>query len=103
MTKEMVGYTNSGKEVWKTIPAIKHSFKTGDLVNVIMPIGGNPVTCRGIVLQPDYRLSNPYNWNSRIELMIRVKLTDGVMSGKSILISQDDPEQLDTILLANKV
>jgi hypothetical protein len=103
MKKEMVGYTNSGKEVWKTIPAIKHSFKTGDLVNVTMPIGGNPVTCRGIVLQPDYRLSNPYNWNSRIELMIRVKLTDGVMSGKSILISQDDPEQLDTILLANKV
>ena len=103
MKKEMVGYTNSGKEIWKTIPAIKHAFKTGDSVNVIMTIGSDPAICSGVVLQPDYRLSNPYNWNSRIELMIRVKLTDGVMSGKSILIPQDDPEQLGTISLANKV
>ena len=69
--KVVTGYTNSGKAILKTVPAITHSFNVGDRVEYINYEGEREI---GVVEVID-KVSKifPYEWNSNLEISILVR------------------------------
>jgi hypothetical protein len=68
--KMLTGYTNAGREIWKTIPQVTHTFNVGD--RVISQYGKI-----GVVVAIDNICKKlPYEWNSVLEVRVLVDYTE---------------------------
>ena len=65
--KMLTGYTNAGREIWKTIPQVTHTFQVGDRVS-------NQHGEIGVVVEiNDIGKKLPYEWNSVLEVRVLVE------------------------------
>jgi hypothetical protein len=83
--KMLTGFNAKGVEIWKTIPAVRHSFKVGDVVEYINYDG---ITEIGVVEDINcISKKYPYNTNSSLEISILVRFANSESVAK---FSQED-------------
>jgi len=84
--KKLVGRTASGREIWKTVPAITHPFKLGDRVEFLNGAGKIE---EGVVIDIASEFRNPYNWNANIEIRVEVKFATKTVCFAQETVTQD--------------
>jgi hypothetical protein len=70
--KMLTGYTNAGREIWKTIPQVTHTFQVGDRVSN-QPYGYDDIEYGVVVDINDIGKKLPYEWNSVLEVRVLVE------------------------------